>query len=127
MAACLRGWQAAIDAHTIPGAGIAHVERVLRLWLDTALGHVAVRRQITALLVEVATGPRSSDSSRAASAMPVPAVTDFMIGAVERWSALGPADAARLDVEEAIVIAATRSWWPRLLKIIRLKLRRKIL
>jgi hypothetical protein len=121
--ACEQGWHAVLDSSSIPGARTRDMERVLHQWLTTSLSDALTRRRISALFVAAALRPRSPAGNRAAAPR-IPAATQFMIDAVERWSAISPDDADRMAVEESIVIPLTRPWWLRLRKIINLSMRR---
>jgi hypothetical protein len=118
------GWQAILDFHGTPGLWSTAIEKVMCRWLDAALGHPYMRERISAIIVVAATQPAPPGTvSRLGPAKSTPASAEFVIGIVQRWAAIRPADPIRTRLKDEIVIPLTRPLWRRLLRTLSAKLR----
>jgi hypothetical protein len=118
------GWRAILDFHGKPGLWNPAIEKVMWRWLDAALRHPRMRERIGAIIVVAATSPAPPEPlSRHGSAKSNRGSAEFVIGIVQRWAAISPADTIRMRLKDEIVIPLTRPLWRRLLRILFAKLR----
>ncbi|MFC9969715.1 hypothetical protein ACFVH6_02300 [Spirillospora sp. NPDC127200] len=101
MADCVPAWRVALAG----GAGSPCSDAV-RLWLDAALGHPALRRPLIDGFVD------------AGLARP-----DAMVRIVQDWTAAELSDAARRRIGDEIVLRLTQLWWLRLWRWLLFRLR----
>jgi hypothetical protein len=119
---CVIGWKAVLDLRGQP-VPTPDIERALRLWLDAALRGAVIGARIGGVVVAAARSMDERGGYWPGAAQHGQTSADFVIGVVERWSALSLADPARWAVEESIVIPLERHWWRRIIKLARIRLR----
>ena len=115
-------WRAALHDRAAGGDHRdAFLSPIVDQWLDTALHRPLLRGHLIQTFIEAARPPAVTTSTG-------PAVTGhvaarMMMNMARGWAAADPADPARREIKEAIVIPLTRPWYLKLLKVLYVWLR----